>query len=69
MKKFTKSVDGLERCTVRVELRLTREQYEAITKLSQASNLADSFASTLSEIIDSRIEEAAEAKRWSEWSE
>ena len=33
--KFTKSKDGRERCTVRFELRLTRDEYAEIAEIAK----------------------------------
>jgi hypothetical protein len=36
--KYTNSIDGKKRCTIRLMMRLTQEEYKNIAKLAKASD-------------------------------
>lgn len=62
--KYTKSVDGIDRCTVHLQMRFSRKEYETLS--DQAAQL--SFASVqemLSDILldEERLRESIIARR------
>jgi len=58
--RFTESCDGLDRCTVRAELRLTREEFAQLRELSKEDGVGDLLATILRAGFEARVELAEE---------
>lgn len=69
MKKFTKSCDGLERCTVRAELRLTHEQYAALLEMSKDDGIPAELTLLLGTAFEAACERLEDEKATALWNQ